>query len=75
MRIYSLTLAFVADSWASASSHVSFWSRDDDSLSFESLSVTSLQGSDVQQTHSILSDGLQTVQQYEHPTIIRHGIY
>ena len=71
----SLTLAFV-ESWASASSHVSCWSRDDDSLSFESLSVTSLHDSDgQQQVHSILTDGLQTAQQYTHPTVIRDGNY
>lgn len=57
------------DSWASASSHVSCWSRDDDSLSFESLSATSLQCGE--QAHSLLTDGLQSLQQYNHPTLIR----
>ena len=72
LHLDCLTPALV-DSWASASSHASCWSRDDDSLSFESLSVTSLQC--VEPAHSLISDGLQTVQQYNHPTIIRDGKY
>lgn len=67
---WCLTLALV-DSWASASSHVSCWSRDDDSLAFESLSLASLQSSDP--AHSIITDGLQRLQQYNHPTLIRDG--
>ena len=72
IELHPLTLTLV-DSWASASSHASCWSRDDDLLSFESLSVTSLQC--VEPPHSLISDGLQTVQQYNHPTIIRDGKY
>ena len=72
LHIDYLTPALV-DIWASASSHASCWSRDDDSLSFESLSVTSLQS--VEPAHSIITDGLQSIQQYNHPTVIRDGEY